>query len=355
MTPALLVNAWFLLPMAVYSSHTVIGSEYGVAEGDLRAAAPLVAFGHLFALSFGRSASYLLTLPTLTIVWILVSIAVLFAAGRRGAGMRIVAILAIVTAGVVVVMTHVGLILALPRPYPQLEFGYRLEEEVLIGVTATLTAVLALGGSAPRRVRRWGWTIVPVVALSMFGAVGQVGAYTRTTLSRSATSTADSEVFSERYFDYSYVPLPVISRRLPALDISPSSIHDNHVSFTVRAHPGQLFDTNIGGGPNLLSIHGARVVGTDDPLHLVLAVGNGGSPSASPRTPIKTERVSIAPAQTTPVVLGRLLTFLGLAILLIGLIWLAASRYVQTRARGGEPHEGRSTGAPPRGPRARSG
>jgi hypothetical protein len=348
MTPALLANAWFLLPMVAYSSHTLIGSHYHVAQGDLRLAVSLVTFRDLFALSLGRSTNYLLTLPTLTIVWILVSIVMLLVGGSRGTAMRIIAILATVTAGIVVVMTHVGLILDLPKQYTLLQFSYRLEDEVLIGVTATLTAVLALAGSAPGRLKRWHWTILPILALSIFGAVGQVGAYTRTPLSRSTTFTASSEVFSQQYVDYSYVPLPLVSQRLPTLDIRPSSIHDDRVSFTVRARPGQLFDTNIGGGPNLLHIGGARVVGSDEFLHLVLAVGSGASASASPRKPIATERVSIAPAQSTPVVLGRLLTIAGVAILLVELVGLTASRCLQARrprARPASSLQGRSSGA----------
>jgi hypothetical protein len=141
------------------------------------------------------------------------------------------------------------------------------------------------------------------------------------------------EVFSERYLDYSYVPLPLVSRSLPRLEIQPSSIHDNRVSLTVRARPGQLFDTNIGGGPNLLQIRGARVVGNDEVLHLVLAVGNRASPSPSPRTPLATEHISITPAQSTPVVLGRLLTIAGAAILLAELVWLSASRYMHAKPR----------------------
>jgi hypothetical protein len=323
-TPALLVNAWFLLPLVAYSSHTLIGSQYAAARADLRLAAPLVAFRHLFALSLTRSR--LLTLPTLTIAWIVVSVALLLAGGSRGTAIRIIAILATATAGIVIVMTHVGLILDLPRPYTLLQFGYRLEDEVLIGVTATLTAALATAASAPRRLRRWHWTILPVVALSIFGAVGQVGAYNRTSLSRWATFTVVSEVFSEQYSDYSYVPLPLVSGRLPTLEIQPSSIHDNRVSLTVRARPGQLFDTNIGGGPDLLHIGGARIVGSDDLRHLVLAVGTGAPASRSPRTPVATERVSISPAQSTPVVLGRVLTIAGAAILLIELVALSASR-----------------------------
>jgi hypothetical protein len=345
MTPALLVNAWFLLPLVAYSSHTLIGSQYAVAQGDLRLAAPLVAFPRIFALSLGRSAGYLLTLPTLTIAWILVSVAILIAGGSRGTAIRIIAILATVTAAIVIVMTHVGLILDLPKSYTLLQFSYRLEDEVLIGVTATLTAVLALAGSAPRRLRRWHWTILPILALSMFGAAGQVGAYNRTSLSRWATFTVVSEAFSERYSDYSYVPLPLVSGRLPTLEIQPSSIHDDRVSLTVRARPGQLFDTNIGGGPNLLHIGGARVVGTDDLLHLVLAVGTGASPSASPRTPISTERVSISPAHSTPVVLGRLLTIAGVAILLIELVWLSVGRRLQARRPPAHPASS-SSGSP---------
>lgn len=327
--PAVLLNAWFLLPMVAYASHTRIGSQYGVAYGLLHSTMHLVAFDNLFTVSRATTVpgvpDYSLALPTLAIVWVLASIPVLLWSGRRGTWVRILAIVCAGTAGIVVLMTHVGLLLALPKPYTLLQFSYRLEGYVLIGVTAAILVVLVELRSGSNRLRGWTWTIVPVLLVSTFGAIQQVSAYPRTSLSRAATLTDRGEIFAQVYTDYSYVSLPFVSERgLPSLDISPAQIHDNSASLHVRARPGQLVATNIGGGPDLLHIAGASVAGTDERDQLVLAIGAPAlAGSADPRTPVSAEHIAISPAQSLPVVLGRVLTLVGAAILAMELMVLS--------------------------------
>jgi uncharacterized membrane protein len=334
MAPALLVNAWFLLPMLAYSSNTRIGSENGyiAANADLHETMHLVSFAHLFTLSRAATTSgypdFTIPLPTLAILWLLASIVLVLVGARRGAWVRVLAILATITAAIVVLMTHVGLLLALPRPYRLLQFSYRLEAYVLMGVSAAVLVVLLLAASGPSWLRRWSWTIVPIVALSAIGALQQLSAYPRTPVVRAATFSPNSELFSEKYDDYGYVPLPFIAEaQLPEVDIPPAEIHDDRVSLTLHVRPGQLVATNIGGGPNLLHVSGASIAGEDGHSQLVLAVDAGPSGgSVDPRTPVSTERISIAPAQSAAVVVGRLLTLLGAAIIVLGVAWLALRR-----------------------------
>ena len=154
--PALLVNAWFLLPTAAYASHTRIGSRYGVAYNTLRATMRLVTFDHLFALSRATTVpgypDYVLSLPTVTIVWVLVSMAMLLWSVRRGIWLRMLVIFALLTTGMVVLMTHLGLLLALPKPYTLLQFSYRLEGYVLMGVTAAVIVIQIGRASCRERV-----------------------------------------------------------------------------------------------------------------------------------------------------------------------------------------------------------
>ena len=159
--PALLVNAWFLLPMSAYASHTRIGSQHGYVAGykDLHETMHLVAFHHLFTLSRATTAfghpDYALPLPTLVIVWLLASVVILLASVRRGTWVRVLVILAVIAAAIVVLMTHAGLLLALPKPYTLLQFSYRLEDYVLMCVTAAVAVVLVLVRSGSKRLRRW--------------------------------------------------------------------------------------------------------------------------------------------------------------------------------------------------------
>jgi hypothetical protein len=345
--PALLVNAWFLVPMIAYASHTPIGSQYGRAHEDLHETMPLVAFQRLFTLSRATTIptdpDFALPLPTLTIVWVIASIALLLASVRRGMWVRILVILAVITLAIVVLMTHAGLLLALPKPYTLLQFSYRLEGYVLMGVSGAIAVVLLQVRSGATRLRFWAWTIVPIIGLSVIGAAQQLSAYPRTPLNRDATFTAHAEVFAEKYVDYSYVPLPFVPEAgLPELNISPSKVHDNRVTITVRVRRGQLAATNIGGGPNLLHIVGASVVGEDGRSQLVLAIGSGaGGASANPRTPFSIERISISPEQSTPVVLGRALTLAGAVILALELLGFSVLRYRASRGqRSSTPSDG---------------
>jgi uncharacterized membrane protein len=348
-TPALLVDAWFLLPMIVYSSNTRIGSENGyiAANADLHETMHLVAFHHLFTLSRAATArghpDFAIPLPTLTILWLLASIVLVLVLIRRGAWVRVLVIVATITVGIVALMTHAGLLLSLPRPYRLLQFSYRLEGYVLMGVSAAVLVVLLLVvRSGSQRLRRWSWTIVPIVILSAVGALQQLSAYPRTPLIRAATFAPGSEVFSEKYDDYAYVPLPFISEaQLPEVEIPPAAIHDNRVSLTLHVRPGQLVATNIGGGPNLVHVTGASIAGADGRSQLVLAVdasASGGS--VDPHTPIVSERISISPAQSTPVVLGLWLTLAGAAILLAEL----AVFLVRRHRRREDPRPGSSSG-----------
>ena len=339
MAPAALVNSWFLLPAVAYESHTKIGSQYGVAYETLHYTMHLVSFAHLFTLSRATTVpgtpDYSLALPTLGIAWVLVSLGVVLWSVRRGAWVRALAIFCTMSAALLVLMTHAGLILALPQPYTLLQFSYRLESYVLMGVSASVLAILVLTQSGSRRLRRYGWTVAPILLVSLVGAVQQVDAYPRTSVPRAGTFTPAAEVFSEGYDDYGYAPLPVVyGKTLPVLRFSPAAIHDNRLSAAVHLRPGQLAYTNIGGGPDLLHVSGARVVGRDARYRLVLAVGPSGAvPSAHPRTALATEQIAIAPAQTLPVVLGRLLSLGAAIVLALELAWLLVRRRPLLRRR----------------------
>jgi hypothetical protein len=334
------VNGWFLAPLVAYASHTRIGNEYQYAYGDLRYTMPDVSFAHLF--TFSRASSlpedpdYVLALPTLPIVWVLVSSALVLARARGGAWARMLAVLVAATAGIVVVMTHAGIVLALPKPYTLLQFTYRLETYVAMGVTACILALLVILRSRPGWERLWAWTLVPVLLFSAVGAIQQVDAYPHTSLPRAATFTPVAEVFSRSFDDYDYFPLPLIPEQgLPTLDIPPGRIHGNRVALNVSVRPGQLVTTNIGAGPDLLHISGASIAGADQRGQLVIALASAPSAgSPDPHTAPTGDRISISPAQSAPVVLGRVSTLVGALLLVLGLAALPARSWrARRRAR----------------------
>jgi hypothetical protein len=330
---ALLVNAWFLLPTVAYESHTTIGATSLNAQLLLRQTMPLVSSEHLFTWSRASASTpgalFALSLPILVIVWLLCSVVVLLWTGSRGMWMRILLILSGTTAVVIVVMTHAGLILALPRPYTLLQFSYRLESYVLLGLSGAALAVLALIRRGARSPSWWAWTLVPVLVVAVVGAVQQVGAYPGGEDAKLALGSYDSPPPAlEGQHDYDDVSLPLLrAGNLPSLEVPPAAIHRDRASVTAHVGPGQLMYTNISGGPDLVQIKGARVAGVDERGHIVLAVGPGNAQaSAASAQPIATEAITVSPAESLPVVLGRVLSLIGVGALVLGLAGLSLHR-----------------------------
>jgi len=336
-TAALLVNAWYLLPAVAYASHTLIGSHYDVARELLRSAMPFVSLHHLFTLSRATSVAglpdFVLALPTLAIAWTLVGVAAVVRRTRGGPWVRTLLLIGAVTAALIVLMTHAGLLLALPGPYSLLQYSYRLEGFILMGVAAAATVILARMRSGSRRVQLWAWTIVPILIVSAVAAIQQVGAYPVTHYARDYVLAKRGEQFGATNVDYGYFPLPYVSEAgLAKLVLTPEEIHDNHASLTVHAPPGQLIATNIGGGPDLVHITGASIVGADALQQLVLAVGGDASArSGTARAPASSERITVGPAQGTAVVLGRALTLAGVAMLAAASLLTLAVRRLHGR------------------------
>lgn len=333
LVPAALVNAWFLLPALAYQSNTRAVVQRIASELELSLSMRLVSFGHLFTLSRATSAppipDYALPLPTLVIIWVILGLIVVLASGHRGMWVRLLAVLCAVTVALIVLMTHLGAITALPKPYTLLEFSYRLESYILMSVSGAALVILVLAQKGSRKLRLYGWALAPILAGSVIGAVQQVSAYPRT-VPRSTTFTQGSEAekSAELHNDYSYASLPLVfGPQLPLLSFSPNQIHDDRATAYESARPGQLVYTNIGGGPDLLDITGARVVGRDPSFRLVLALGpDTARPSAQPQTPVTKQRVTIGPAQSPPVAIGRLLSFGSVGLLALELAWLVIRR-----------------------------
>ena len=131
-------------------------------------------------------------------------------------------------------MTHAGVILALPRMYATLQFSFRLESYVLMGISgALLAALVPIGEGGGRRLLLWRWLLVPIAIVSIVGALEQVGAYTpgssRDTALRLLPPTPRFE--QEGLLDYVDDDLPIVrrschastSRRAPPTAAMPAS------------------------------------------------------------------------------------------------------------------------------------
>ena len=128
--PAVLINAWFLLPNLAYQSDTSLANAVLFAKGQLQLFMPVVSFERLVSLTRTSAAPNIphlaLQLPVLGLAWLAVGLVVLRSAWRTP-WYRTVVILLFAMAGLVVLMTHFSLLWGLPSPYNLLQFSYRLD------------------------------------------------------------------------------------------------------------------------------------------------------------------------------------------------------------------------------------
>ncbi len=328
---ALLVSAWFLLPTVAYESHTVIARSYPIFRKLLRSTDYTVAFKHLFTPSRHATAGTILTvaLPVLAILWVLGAIAIGLGRGQSGVWMRVLLIVSIVTSAIIVTMTHVGLILTLPRLYATVQFSYRLEGYVLLGVSGAVLAVLAMARDGARELKPWTWMLVPILTVSIAGAVQQTDAYTHGRSRSIALSSYLDPIYEEEgLLDYVDDSLHYNPSKLSEVDFHPRG---EHASVAVHLARGRRIDTNLRADPNLVHVTGARIVGDDTHADDVLEIdpakpaAKQGAVTPSQRRSSATEIISVSPADSLPVVLGRALTVLAAIVLALQLV-VAAMR-----------------------------
>jgi hypothetical protein len=346
LVPALLINAWFVLPLIAYQSHTSISSRFSEWRETLEVFTAWVSVSRLFTLQrvgvlpskpYG---SFILTLPTLAIAWVLVGMILFLWRGPRGAWPTVLVIFAVMTTLMTVVMTHASLILALPRPYAMLQFSYRLENDVLLGVSATTLALLVLvqrDDTYRRRVLRW--MLGPVLIVAVAGAIQQAADYPSFAGTRQASVRPGTESNSSEgpLTDYVDVGLQTMVGRAPEIDFPAAAVHDESTSKVLHLRPRQLFYTNIGGGPELVHVSGATIVGLgpsgNDVLEVDPPIAASSGTSRSPRAAAPSEVVSVRPADGLPVVIGRLLTLAAAIVLVLELAILVASGTREWSAR----------------------
>lgn len=324
--PAALVNAWFLVPDVVYQTHTLIGARPRTWEGTLHWLSYLVSSDRLFSLgresANGTSSSFALQLPLLASVWVLAAVVVVRPL-LSSTWTRAVLVLSGVTALLVVVMTHVGLILALPKPFVFIQFNFRIESYILLGTAAAVLAALVLVRGAPSaKRRRWAWVLVPIVAVSIVQAAGQAHmvrderSFLPAWLHDPGYLTGDAAPGADDYVGAN-VPAVTAGAGAPRVTFSAQDAErDGRTTVVVNAQPGELMATNAAAFQELVKLEGARFVGVDQTVHNVIEVDRDARPGAA--------RITLSAARPWPVVLGRVLSVVGL--LFFGLVALSLRR-----------------------------
>jgi hypothetical protein len=238
--------------------------------------------------------------------------------------MRVLLIITGATIALGVFMTHAGLVLALPRAYAMLQFSFRLESFVLLGISGAVLAVLVMTRDGGPRLQRWTWLLAPVAAVSVIGAVEQTRAHPQG-LSRSTTALASYlNPLPEHpgQIDYVYAPLALYAERMPLVQFPIATVASRgRASAVARVPPNRLVASNIRAGPNLVSVTGAKIVGIDKQFDDVLEL----TPTDGPQS---TATVSVAPADPLPVAAGRTISLIAL-IVIAGELGVIAVRSVR--------------------------
>jgi hypothetical protein len=317
LVPALLVNAWFLLPDLVYQSHTVIAQRVEDWRQWLVQFRFLTATERLFG--FGRDASDpvalsygVFALPALAMAWV----AAAWVAGRprlRDPWSRAALLLAAVAAGVIVTMTHVGL---LRGPFAMVQYTFRLESYVNLAISGALLAALVMIARRPLLTRRIAFSALAVIlAISVVQAVRQAG-FPRDT-ANSTDLTADPAYYSPNGLthvnDYGAGDLAVLdTQNLPPLMFPIAKLRDGVISERFEVQPGSLYISNLITVPQFVRMVGATAVATSARGETIIQI----DPKA--RGPVV--RITVSEARPPAVVIGRWLSILGLLGLAANLV-----------------------------------
>jgi hypothetical protein len=340
--PAALVSAWYLLPATVYASRTRLGREYAHSRESLHETAWLVSFKHLFTFSRtagpGIPAPYdlSLSLPLLAIAWVAVGIFILPRGARNRGWVGPLLVCAGVALAIAMVMTHVGLLLALPRLYATIQFSYRLEIYVILALCGAVLVALALSSEGSQLARVWKWLAVPVCAASLLGAVQQLRSYPYPGKERDATLKSYGEVDTGNNEDYQDASGRLLNAGgVPRLNFALEKVQGDSVSASVDASPGTQVTTNIAAGSYLVHVTGAKPIGVDvESDDMVLQIeGHGAKGIAGAGTStagLSVETVTVGVSKSLPIVLGRILSICGLAILALELVLLPAYRHLRS-------------------------
>jgi hypothetical protein len=326
--PAVMVNAWFLLPAAVYQSHTNIGSDVASAHSLLTNSMKWVAVDHV--LSLGRApvepiyTRFAAQLPLLAAGWVVAGL-ILLRPSRNAPWLRASLLLLVMAVATWVLMTSGSLLLSLPHPYDMLQNPVRLEAYILFALGGALIATLVLTQRASPRHRLWAWATVPLLAVSVVQANGQLRQAVKPPPPGEGELATISPYHRSDFLlgtqDYVDARVPIYDDpALPIARFSPTQAErEDRAETTVNAKPGEFVISNLKAFSELIHISGARLVARNRYGDAFLEIAADAKPGAA--------RIVVTTAHPWPVMVGRFLTLLGL----VGLAGLGATLLVRAR------------------------
>jgi hypothetical protein len=331
--PAVLVNAWFLLPDIVYQGDTYIASMRLQWVNWLNHFREYVDADHLFTLS-RRTVEpgvphYAFALPTLAMGWAVVACA----AARPRLGdpwLRAMLVIAGVGAGLFYAMVNVDV---LRGPFTMIQLSYRLESYINMMVAAVVLVGLVLLQGGPvvlGTVLRW--------ALGAVAASSVLAAALQSQVHRDPGTYGEWSRFPAYYTPNSAPSIADYTQGgaagftdlgdAPRARFRPQAIEHGRLRATVNAAGGSMVVTNIVGVWSLLNVSGATFAAVDRSGRAVVRLDEG---------PRAMHIVTVRGANPPVVVIGRCLSALGLTGLLANAVVLVTRRHRRRRALEVEP------------------
>jgi hypothetical protein len=324
--PAVLVNAWFLLPAITYQSHTVLGTNVVGAHDMLRNTIDGTTPHHLFSLGRARLvpwySRFAVQLPVLATAWVVAGLLIV-RPRRSSPWLRAALLLLVVAVATWVLMTRSSFVLGLPHPYDKLQNLFRLEAYINLAIGGAVIATLVLTRRAGPRRRLWAWVIAGIVVVSVVQARQQV----RDPLPAVPLWTALPYLLSEPKHatsDYTDASVLLYAPDRPFKNIRFSQAtaeREDRAEVTVNAQPGEFVSSNLKVSPQLVHIAGASIVARSELGEAFLEIDANAKPGAA--------HIVVTTAHPWPVVLGRILTLLGL----LGLVAIGATLLLRETQR----------------------
>jgi len=329
--PAGMVNAWFMIPAIAYQGQTWIGNAYDMATSLLLTSMYYVEPQHILTLTRTRadppSPHLALQLPLLAAGWAVIGLLIFRRPSWRSQWLRTGVLMLAAAVAVWQLMTHSSWILGLPHPYDQIQAPYRLEAYINIAVAGMLISALALAARAGPRARRWTWVLAPLLILIMVQARTQLLEPLQANMVGPQWNSAAPYLTNDARLGMAdYVNADVAEfqpdRPFPFVLFSPRAAErSDHAVATVDAQPGDCVASNLKVSNPLIKVKGATIAARDQAGNAFLQIDAGATPGAA--------RIEVAAAHPAPVVLGRLVTLLGL----LGLATVAVVLLLRWRRR----------------------
>lgn len=318
-----LINAWFLFPAIAYGNRIGIASIRN--DVTLKSTDYIVDLSNLLTLSrhtvVSDAPGFAVALPLPALIWLLavIPLAALFV--RSSPWKRVATTMVAVTFLWLILTCSPGLLADLPRPFPFVQFSYRLVTYVLMTISGLLIAILALLTTAPLWLKRLGWGGLTVaVAIATVGAAQQVRKAPKTIPDRNVVFRSEQQPPGTLYglSDYNDTSLPLVDPKTAETVIfGRDGMHHDEIFRTVAAgKPGELIRTDLLGAPYFVAVEGMKVIGRAADGHIVLRR----PPDAD--GPV---RVELRPASTWPLQWGPIVSLLSL-LASLGIIAVATWR-----------------------------